>query len=135
MKKLLLALLLSTAMYSQTTTVRGITLHYDQPNHTMVLTIPKDAIKTTIKDQVQIIITKACSLAINNNIVNTYFKFKGYNQGSIHGMEYESIVPLYYDSSSKQFTFQFSNVTPDEYIIEVSNVQSKDKQSSSIIIK
>ena len=56
MKKLLLALLLSTALYSQTTTVRGVTLHYDQPNHTMVLTIPKDAIRTTVKDQIQIII-------------------------------------------------------------------------------
>lgn len=135
MKKLLLALLLSTAMYSQTTTVRGITLCYDQSNHTMVLTIPKDAIKATIKDQVQITITKAYTLAINGNVVNTYFKFKGYNQGSIHGMEYESIVPLYYDSSSKQFTFQFNNTTSDEYILEVSNVESKNKQSSSIIIK
>ena len=95
----------------------------------------QDAIKTTIKDQVQIIVTKACSLAINNNIVNTYFKFKGYSQGSIHGMEYESSTPLYYDSSSKQFTFQFSNVVLDEYILEVSNIESQNKQSSSIVIK
>ena len=127
MKKLLLALLLSTALYSQTTTVRGVTLHYDQPSKTMILTIPKDAIRTTVKDQIQIIINKSYSLTINRNVVNAYFKFKGYSQGSIHGMEYESSTPLYYDSSSKQFTFQ--------YILEVSNIESQNKQSSSIVIK
>lgn len=135
MKKLLLALLLGTTLYSQTTTVRGITLHYDRPSKAMILTIPKDVIRTTIKDQVQIIINKSYSLTINRNVVNAYFKFKGYSQGSIHAMEYESSIPIYYDSSSKQFTFQFSNITPDEYIIEVSNVESQNKQSSSIIIK
>jgi hypothetical protein len=64
MKKLLLILLLSTSLYSQTISVKGVTLEYTSQNNTMVLVIPKDLIKVTNKkDQLQVILSKSYSLS------------------------------------------------------------------------
>ena len=57
MKKLLVMLLFSTAMFSQTIKVRGVTLSYNRVNLTMTLNIPQVLMKVHNKDeQIRIII-------------------------------------------------------------------------------
>ena len=63
MKKLLVLLLISTATFSQSIKVRGVTLSYDKTNLTMTLTIPQSLVILSNQDeQLRIIIDKEYSL-------------------------------------------------------------------------
>lgn len=136
MKKLLLILLLSTSLYSQTISVKGVTLEYTSQNNTMVLVIPKDLIKVTNKkDQLQVILSKSYSLSINGNNVSHCFKFTGYKFDSIRSFDYESSIIVIFDDNTQYYLFKFENMQPDEYILEVLNTIQDNKQSKSLIIK
>ena len=77
MKKLLVLLLISTATFSQSIKVRGVTLSYDKTNLTMTLTIPQSLVILSNQDeQMRIIIDKEYrGLQLGKNLINRLVSF------------------------------------------------------------
>lgn len=126
MKKLLILLLLSTAMFSQTVKVRGVTLSYDKVNLTMTLNIPQTLMKVPNKnEQIRIVIDKEYSLKkyIAGYPVltsNNYFVHQGYFYSNTS--MFETNYPPNCKMIKDNLTFQFTNVEKGEYILQVSNL-------------
>jgi hypothetical protein len=114
MKKLLVLLLISTAMFSQTTTVKGIILSYDKVSQTMTLNIPKTSVKVYDKDkQISISISKEHTL-------NTYFIHRGYYYMDMS--LFETSRPGNCTIIKDNLIFKFTDVDKGEYILEVSDL-------------
>jgi len=143
MKKLLVLLLLSTAMFSQTTTVKGITLSYDKANQTITLSIPQSSLKVHNKDeQVRVTISKEYSLKkyIGGFPVltsNKYFIHEGsfYSNMSL----FETTRPANCVVIKDNLIYKFTDVEKGEYILEVSDIcdwkWESNVNSNSLIIK
>ena len=143
MKKLLVLLLLSTAMFSQTTTVKGITLSYDKVSQTMTLSIPQNSMKVHSKDeQVRVVINKEYSLKkyIGGLPVLTsanYFTHEGYFYSNMS--LFETTRPANCIVIKDNLIFKFTDVEKGEYILEVSDLcdwkWESNVNSNSLIIK
>lgn len=143
MKKLLVLLLLSTAMFSQTVKVRGVTLSYDKVNLTMTLNIPQMLMKVPNKDeQIRIVIDKEYSLKkyIAGYPVltsNNYFVHQGYFYSNMS--MFETNRPSNCVVVKDNLIFQFTNVEKGEYTLQVSNLcdwkWESNVSNNSLIIK
>ena len=142
-KYLLIALLISSAMFSQSTTVRGVTLSYDKVHNTMVLYIPEKVMKVTDKDsEVRITIDTQYSLRMNVNgasvtTYSEYFLHQGHSYNS--SWVFLTIKPSNCIEFRNNYIYKFTDVQPNEYILQVSDMcDSKwesNQESNSIIIK
>jgi hypothetical protein len=136
MKKLLVMLLFSTAMFSQTVKVRGVTLSYDKVNLTMTLTIPQSLVTLRNQDeQMRIIIDKEYSLKkyIAGYPVLTsaeYFVHQGYYYSNMS--MFETNRPFNCKVVKNNLIFQFTNVEKGEYILEVSNLCDWKWESNTV---
>jgi hypothetical protein len=143
MKKLLVMLLFSTAMFSQTIKVRGVTLSYDKVNLTMTLNIPQMLMRVHNKDeQIRIVIDKEYSLKkyIAGYPVLTstnYFVHQGYFYSNMS--MFETNRPANCIILKDNLIFKFINVEKGEYTLQVSNLCDWKWESNvnvnSIIIK
>jgi len=142
MKKLLVMLLFSTAMFSQTVKVRGVTLSYDKVNLTMTLNIPQVLMGVHNKDeQIRIVIDKEYSLKkyIAGYPVltsNNYFVHQGHFYSNMH--IFETNYPNNCKIIKDNLIFQFINVEKGEYTLQVSNLcdwkwESNIKSNSLIV--
>ena len=126
MKKLIVLLLFTTVMFSQTTTVKGITLSYDKANQTITLSIPQNSMKVHSKDeQVRVTISKEYSLKkyIGGFPVltsNKYFIHEGsfYSNMSL----FETTRPANCVVIKDNLIYKFTDVEKGEYILEVSDL-------------
>ena len=140
MKKLLLALLLTTGLHSQTPSAKQVTLNYNETNSSIVVSIPKSITNVKqINDVVQVTVSKSYKVTIGRRTVNTYFKFTGYKYDSIDGFEYESKTSVIDLSTPTHYIFELVTSSPGEYIIEVcyidSNKQTVTERNQSLIIE
>ena len=127
MKKILLMFLLGTmTMFSQTIKVKGVTLSYDKVKKIMTLTTTPKVMYTNDADMdVKIVINKEFALkmtigGVNYSITEAFFEHSG------HVREMGWIFMTYKPNGCKEiknnYVFQFTNVEPGEYILTVSNV-------------
>ena len=127
MKKILLMFLIGTmTMFSQTTKVRGVVLTYDKVKKVMRLTTTPKIMYTNDTDMdVRIEINKEFVVKMNLNGVNysmaqAFFEIKG------HTRDMGWVFIVYKPSNCKEikmdYIYEFSNVEPGEYILTVSNV-------------
>lgn len=138
MKEIFFFIFFSSCLYSQTITVRGVNLTYDETKHSMTLKIPEDLLRVKNKDEeIEIIISKSFGLSINGKISNPFFEFEGYKR------EETSACFITMPSNSKEIekykVYEFPDIWPDEYILQVSNIfgeeKRSNKQSESLIIQ
>jgi hypothetical protein len=143
MKKLLVLLLLSTAMFSQTTTVKGITLSYDKVSRTMTLSIPQNSMKVDSKDeQVRVVINKEYSLKkyIGGLPVLTsanFFTHEGYFYSNMS--YFQTSQPSNSIVVKNNLIFKFTDVEKGEYVLEVGDLcdwkWESNVNSNSLIVK
>ena len=144
MRKLLLLFLLGTmTMFSQTIKVRGTTLSYDKVKKTMTLTISNNTMEVKDKDtDVRVLIDKEFSLSLVINGVemtssDNFFKHEGHSIDG--GWSFFTIKPSNTKELKMNYVYQFPNVEPGEYILTISDVCDNkwvtNKQSMSIIIE
>lgn len=138
MIKVIFFIFFSSCLYSQTISVRGVNLTYDDVKHTMTLTIPEDLLRVKNNDEeIEIIISKSFSLTINGKIKNPFFEFKGYKKKDLSACS--STMPSNCKEIEKYKVYEFPDIIPDEYILQVSNVfadnKRLNKQSGSLIIQ
>jgi len=144
MKKFLLAALLTTSvMLSQSTTVRGVTLSYDKASHSMTLTIPQNLMQVSDTDSdVKVTIHKQYSLRISVNganvpTYNQYFSHQGHCYNDM--WSFITFTPGNCTEIKRNYVFKFTNVQPNEYILDVSDVcddkWESNQQSKSIVIQ
>ena len=126
MKKLLVLLLISTATFSQSIKVRGVTLSYDKTNLTMTLTIPQSLVILSNQDeQMRLIIDKEYSL---KKYIAGYPVLTTFNYFSHEGYYYTDTSmfvtnrPMNCKIVKKNLVFQFTDVGKGEYILGVSNL-------------
>jgi hypothetical protein len=144
MKKLLIMLLIGTAMFSQSkTTVRGVTLDYDKVHKVMTLKLTPKSVYTNDTDMdVVIEIHKQFALkmaigGVTYSMTEPYFKQKGHTRDM--GWIFTTIEPSGCIELKKNYTYQFKDIHPgEEYILEVSNVcddkYTTNSKSGSILI-
>lgn len=138
MKNVIFFILFSLCSYSQSITVRGVNLAYDNIKHVMTLTIPKDVTITKNKgEEIEIIVSKSFSLSINGEISNPIFNFKGCTKKDFNSFGIEMLST--WKEVVKNSVYEFPDVEPDEYILQVSNVLNQkkrlNKQSDSLVIR
>jgi hypothetical protein len=137
------ALLISSTMFAQSTTVRGVTLSYDKVQKIMTLTIPEKVLKVIDSDsELLITIDKQYCLRMVINGVSTitytqYFLHQGHSYNS--SWIFLTIKPSNCVEVKRNYIYKFTNVQPDEYILQVSDMcddkWESNQQSNSIIIK
>jgi hypothetical protein len=144
MKKILLMFLFGTmTMFSQSTTVRDVTLSYNKVKKVMTLNIsPKTMNTDDVNMNIKIEIHKGYSLKMivngeSHSISKSYFEHTGHTLGVCWYFYTRSTTR--YKEIKEDYVYEFSNVRPgEEYILTVSNI-SDDKyvtneQTDSIII-
>ena len=144
MKKLLVMLLIGTAMFSQSkATVRGVTLSYNKVNKIMTLKLTPKSVYTNDTDMdVVIEIHRQFALKIvlggvTYSMTEPYFKQKGHTRDM--GWNFSTTTPLRCITVKENYVYQFKDMNPgEEYILEVSNVcddkYTTDSKSVSILI-
>jgi hypothetical protein len=143
MKKILLMFLIGTmTMFSQTTKVRGVTLTYDKVKKNMILSIPEKTMVVEDRDtEVRITIDKEFSLKMMINglpvsVSNEYFLHEG---RVIDGLwTFFTIKTTECKEIKMNYIYQFPNVKPGEYILTVSDVcdgkwETNEKNMSIIV--
>jgi hypothetical protein len=127
MKKILLMFLIGTmTMFSQTIKVRGVTLSYDKLKKTMTLTTTPKIMYTNDTDMdVKIVINKEFVLkmtigGVNYSITEPFFEHSGYVREM--GWSFSTYKPRGCKEIKNNYVFQFSNLEPGEYILTVSDV-------------
>ena len=127
MKKLLLMFLIGTmTMFSQTIKVRGVTLTYDKVKKVMTLTTTPKIMYTNDTDMdVKIEINKEYALKMNLNgvkysVTEPFFEHSGYVREM--GWCFITYKPKGCKEIKNNYVFQFTGVEPGEYILTVSNV-------------
>ena len=145
MKKLLVMLLIGTAMFSQSkATVRGVTLSYDKVHKVMTLELTPKSVYTNDTDMdVVIEIHKQFALRMTIGVVTysmtePYFKQKGHTRDM--GWNFSTTTPSRCLTVKENYVYQFKDINPgEEYILEVSNVCDDkyitNKKLVSILIK
>jgi hypothetical protein len=142
MKKLLVMLLFSTAMFSQTIKVRGVTLSYDKVHKTIILIIPEKLMRVyDIGNEVKVMINKQYSLRmiINGMDVATYSEYFLHQGHSYENMwMFSTIQPDNCIEVKRNYVYKFTNVQSNEYILQVSNIcdnkWESNQQNYSIIV-
>jgi len=138
MKEAFFFIFFSSCLHSQTITVRGVNLTYDEMKHSMTLKIPEEILRVKNKDEeIEIIISKSFGLLINDKISNPFFELEGFKREEI------SACSITMPSNSKEIekykVYEFTDIWPDEYILQVSNIfrgnDRLNKQSASFIIQ
>jgi hypothetical protein len=127
MKKILLMFLIGTmTMFSQTIKVRGVVLTYDKVKKVMRLTTTPKIMYTNDTDMdVKIEINKEFALKMNLNGVNysmvqAFFELKGHTRDM--GSAFIVYRPGYCREIKSDYIYEFSNLEPGEYLLTVSNV-------------
>ena len=141
MKKILFIFLIGTmSMFSQTTSVRGVTLSYNVTRKVMTLTISPRTMYTNDENlNVRVAINKEFALkmkigGIDYSMTEPYFEHKGHTRQ--WGWAFSTISPDKCKEIKKNYVYQFRDVKPgEEYILSVSNVcddkyVSKEKTGS-----
>ena len=127
MKKILLMFLIGTmTMFSQTIKVRGVVLSYDKVKKVMTLTTtPKIMTTNDIHSEVKIVIDREFALSmtiggVNYSLKNSFFE----HSGKVYqdGWSFSSYKPRGCKEIKNNYVFQFSNLEPGEYILTVSDV-------------
>jgi hypothetical protein len=144
MKKLLVLLLLTTTMFSQSkVTVKGVTLSYNKAQNIMTLVISPKSVYTDDKDMdviVEVYKQFALKTVINEvtyPLTEPYFKQKGHIRKI--GWSFIAVKPQGCVVVKLNYVYQFINIEPgDEYILNVSNLcdgkyRSNDKLKSIVI--
>jgi hypothetical protein len=144
MKKLLVMLLIGTAMFSQSkTTVRGVTLSYDKVHKVMILKLTPNSMYTNDADMdVVIEIHKQFALktvigGVTYSMSESYFKQKGHTRDM--GWIFITEKPVGCIEVKQNYIYQFKDINPgEEYILEVSSVcddkYTANSKSGSILI-
>ena len=127
MKKILLMFLIGTmTMFSQTIKVRGVTLSYDKLKKTMTLTTTPKIMYTNDTDMdVKIVINREFALSmtiggVNYSITEPFFEHSGHVREM--GWSFSTYKPRGCKEIKNNYVFQFSNLEPGEYILTVSDV-------------
>jgi hypothetical protein len=127
MKKILLMFLIGTmTMFSQTIKVRGVVLSYDKVKKVMTLTTtPKIMTTNDIHSEVKIVINREFALSmtiggVNYSITEPFFEHSGHVREM--GWSFSSYKPRGCKEIKNNYVFQFTNVEPGEYILTVSDV-------------
>lgn len=128
MKKILLMFLIGTmTMFSQTIKVRGVTLSYDKVKKIMTLTTTPKIMYTNDRDMdVKIEINKEFALrmtigGVNYSVSEPYFEHKGHKEEMF--WYFTTTSQIKYTEIKKNYVYQFRGVEPgEEYILTVSNV-------------
>lgn len=136
MKKLLILLLISTATFSQSIKVRGVTLSYDKTNLTMTLTIPQSLVTLHNRgEQVRVTINKEYSLKkyiAGYPVLTTskYFTHEGYYYNSTS--MFATTRPGNCEVLKDNLIFKFTDVGKGEYILGVSNLCNWKWESNTV---
>lgn len=127
MKKILLMFLIGTmTMFSQTIKVRGVVLSYDKVKKVMTLTTtPKIMTTNDIHSEVKIVINREFALSmtiggVNYSITEPFFEHSGHVREM--GWSFSTYKPRGCKEIKNNYVFQFSNLEPGEYILNVSDV-------------
>ena len=127
MKKILLMFLIGTmTMFSQTIKVRGVILSYDKVKKIMTLkTTPKIMTTNDADMDVKIVVNKEFALkmtigGVNYSITEPFFEHSGHVREM--GWSFSSYKPRGCKEIKNNYVFQFSNLEPGEYILTVSDV-------------
>jgi len=137
MKKVLVMLLIGTAMFSQSkTTVRGVTMSYDKVTKVLILDIPQQSVYTNDSNiDVGIEIHKQYVLkVVVNGITRTatdpYFQQIGHTGD--RGCLFSTTRPYGCSVIKRNYKYKFTHVVlGDEFILEVSTI-SEGKYTSNI---
>lgn len=144
MKKLLVMLLIGTAMFSQSkATVRGVTLSYDKVHKVMTLKLTPKSVYTNDTDMdVVIEIHKQFALRMTiggvvYSMTEPYFKQKGHTRDM--GWNFSTTTPLKCLTVKENYVYQFRDISPgEEYILAVSDIcddkYTTNSKSVSILI-
>jgi len=128
MKNILLMFLIGTmTMFSQTIKVRGVTLGYNITKKVMTLTISPNTMYTNDKNlDVKITINKEFALrmtigGVNYSISEPYFEHKGHREDMF--WIFTTTSQIKYNEIKKNYVYQFKGFEPgEEYILSVSDV-------------
>lgn len=145
MKKILIMFLLGTmTMFSQSTTIRGVNLKYDKVKKTMTLSInPKTMYTDDIDLEVSIeiylnFILTSTQDGVTSILNKPYFSHKGHMREM--GWFFMTLKPGDSKMIEEYYVYRFYNIRPNnEYILVVKNVCNDkfvtEEETSSIIIK
>ena len=129
MKKLFLFIFFSPCLYSQTITVREINLAYDEEKHIMPLTIPKEITRMkNRKEEIEVVICKSFCLSINDKISKPFFSYMGATLDSSNS--FFTLRPSNCIEVIENSVFEFYDIEPEEYILQVCNVFEEKKRSN-----